>query len=101
MIFGLLIANLIMLFAFFFRLATLPPQIPIFYSRPPGDLQLAEWWFIFLIPLLLNFFYVLNTYVYRKFFMGNDFVAHFMYYLKIFLVVSFTLIFLKIIFLVT
>lgn len=101
MIFGLLIANLIMGFAFIFRLGSLPPQIPLFYSRPPGDLQLADWWFIFLLPLLLNFFFVLDTLFYRKYFTDNDFIAHVTYYFKIFLLVSFTYIFLKIIFLVT
>lgn len=101
MIFGLLSANLIMVFAFIFKITTLPPQVPLFYSRPPGDLQLADWYFIFLIPILMNFFYVLNTIVYKRFFNENEFFKQFTYYFKIFIILSFTYIFLKIIFLVT
>lgn len=101
MIFVLLGANFMMILAVIFKLRTLPPQIPLFYSRPDGEAQLGEWWFIFLIPILLNFFYVLNKVVVRRFFSANSFVKTFIDYLNLFLIISFTLIFLKIVFLVS
>ncbi len=101
MIFVLLGANFVMLLAFLFKLNQLPPQIPLFYSKATGDAQLADWWFLILIPILLNIFYALNTYVYKKFFLDNIFIKNTIFYLKLFLIISFTIIFLKIIFLIT
>lgn len=101
MIFVLLGANFMMILAVIFKLGSLPPQIPLFYSRPDGELQLGQWWLIFIIPLLLNFFYILNNFLVKKYFPENSFVKTFVYYLNLFLIISFTLIFLKIIFLVS
>ena len=101
MIFVLLGANFMMILAVIFKLGRIPPQIPLFYSRPEGELQLSEWWFIFLIPILLNSLYALNKFLVKKYFAENAFVKTFAYYFNIFLIVSFTLIFLKIIFLVS
>ena len=101
MIFYLIIANLVMFISFLFKLNTFPPEIPLFYSRPSGDPQIADWWLIFSIPLLMNALYYLNTYIYKKFFLGNEFVENITYYFKLFLISSFTLIFIKILFLIT
>ncbi len=101
MIFVLLGANFMMILAVIFKLGSLPPQIPFFYSRPDGELQLGEWWFIFLIPFLLNALYILNNVLTKKYFPDNTFVKTFAYYFNLFLIISFTLIFLKIIFLVS
>lgn len=90
-----------MILAVIFKLGHIPPQIPLFYSRPEGELQLSEWWFIFLIPILLNSLYALNKFLVKKYFTENTFVKTFAYYFNIFLIVSFTIIFLKIIFLVS
>jgi len=95
------ISNLVMLIAFFFRLKTLPPQIPLFYSRPVGDAQIADWWLIFLIPVLMNVLYYINNLIYKKFFFENEFAYKIIYYFKIVLIVSFTLIYLRILFLIT
>ncbi|GEM_PF-893120 len=101
MIFVLLGANFMMVLAILFKLTSLPPQIPLFYSRPDGELQLGDWWFIFLLPILMNALYILNTMVQKKYFPENYFVQTFVYYFKLFIISIFTLIFLKIIFLVT
>lgn len=98
MIFVLLGANFMMILSVIFKLGTLPPQIPLFYSRPSGEKQLGEWWFIFLLPLLLNILYIVNKVLIKRYFPENAFVKTFSYYLNLFLIVSFTLIFLKIIF---
>ncbi|MEK7071281.1 MAG: hypothetical protein AAB966_05745 [Patescibacteria group bacterium] len=99
--FLLLTANLAMFLTILFKSSSLPPQIPIFYSRSHGETQLAAWWLILLIPLLLNFFFFLNSFIYKKYFYDNNYVKQLFYYLKLFLLVSFTAVFLKIIFLIS
>jgi hypothetical protein len=101
MIFVLLGANFMMMLAIIFKLGVLPPQIPLFYSRPDGEQQLGEWWYIFLIPLLLNLLYISNKVLVKKFFADNPFATSFFNYLNLFLIVAFTIIFLKIVFLVS
>jgi hypothetical protein len=100
MIFVLLGANFMMILAVLFKLGSLPPQIPLFYSRPSGEMQLAEWWYIFLLPLLLDLLYILNQTLVRKYFPENLFVKTFIHYFNLFLIITITLIFLKIVFLV-
>jgi len=100
MLFALLSANFLMILAFLFKFNHLPPQIPLFYSKPTGESQLAEWWFIFVLPLILDCLYLLNFLIYKKFFFENQFVNFFIYYFKLFLIIVFTVIFLKIIFLI-
>ena len=101
MIFYLIVANFVMFISFLFKLNKLPPEIPLLYSKASGDSQIADWWLIFLIPALMNFLYYLNSYIYKKFFLGNEFVENIIYYFKLFLISSFTFIFIKILFLVT
>ena len=92
---------MLMLVTFFLRLANLPPQLPLFYSRPWGEEQLGDFWTIFIIPVLLNVLVFFNGYVYNRFFLGNDLVKRLLEFLNIFLTVSFTLIFIKIVLLVS
>lgn len=99
---NLLIAgNFIMIISLIFRFKTLPPQIPLLYSRPLGELQLVDTWMIILLPLLLNIIYILNNYLYSKFFSDNDLFKKIFSYLNIFLIIGFTLIFIKIVFLIS
>ncbi|MBI5127561.1 hypothetical protein HZA76_03860 [Candidatus Roizmanbacteria bacterium] len=99
---NLLIAgNAFMIVSFIFKFNSLPPQLPLFYSHPWGEAQLVDTWMIFLIPLLLNLLYVVNNYLYKKFFSGNELIKKMFDYLMILLIVGFTLIFIKIIFLVS
>lgn len=97
----LIIANIIMAIIFIVKINFLPPQIPLFYSLPTGENQLTDTWMIFLIPFILNIFYIINTSIYNKFFLGNDFIKKIFHYLNLFLIISFTFIFIKIIFLVS
>lgn len=101
MLYALLGSNAIMILSFVLRYKTFPPQIPLFYTHSVGEDQLGEWWMIFLLPLLLNVFVLTNRFIYRKFFISNTFVAQTIYYLNLFLMVSFTLIFIKIVLLVS
>ena len=97
----LIIANILMAAAFAYRINTLPPQIPIFFSRPWGEFQIADWWFIFLLPVLMNILYFLNLYIYNKVFIHDEFVKKIFFFFNLFLISGFTFIFLRIIFLVS
>ncbi len=100
MFYYLIAGDILMVGIFTIKFSTLPPQIPLFYSKPWGEDQLADTWMIVLLPLLLNIFYVLNNYLYRKFFLGNIFAKKILDYLNLFLIAGFTLIFIKIVLLV-
>jgi len=94
-------ADALMLVVFLFKLNKLPPQIPLFYSRLWGEDQLADTWLIFILPVFLNLLFFLNNYLFKKFYSDNELVKKIFYYLNLFFILSFTLIFIKIIFLVS
>lgn len=97
----LLGADALMIVTFLLKLKTLPPQIPLFYSRLWGENQLADFWFIFLLPVFLNLLFFINDYIFKKFYPDNELIKKIFYYFNFFLIFSFTLIFIKIIFLVS
>ena len=86
---------------FVFKYSSLPPQIPLLYSKQIGEDQLAEWWMIFIIPILLNVFIFVNDFCSKKFFPENIYVKQLLYYVNYTLIICFTFIFLKILFLIT
>lgn len=93
--------NVIMAGVFLLRLGTMPPQIPLFYTRPWGEDQIVDFWMIFLIPVISNSIFFFNDYFYKRFFLGNELVKKIFNFVNAFLIVSFALIFIKIIFLVS
>lgn len=97
----LITGNIVMIITFFLKFNNLPPQLPLYYSRPWGETQLVDTWMIFLLPLLLNLLYITNNYLCKRFFLGNDLIKKIFNYLNILLIVGFTFIFVKIIFLVS
>jgi len=97
----LLFATGLIILIFIIRLPYLPPQIPLFYSKSWGEDQLVDSWMIFILPLLMNGLFFINQFFYKKFFLENNFVKKIIDYLNLFVIISITLIFLKIIFLVT
>ncbi len=97
----LLGADALMIIIFTLRFNTLPPQIPLFYSRLWGEDQLADTWLIFILPVFLNLLFFLNNYLFKKFYSDNELVKKIFYYLNLFLILGFTLIFIKIIFLIS
>lgn len=101
MFYALIASNIIMAFVLVLKFNRLPPQIPIFYSRLWGEDQLAEWWMIFLLPIISNLFFFLNLFLYKRFFFKNEFVKKIVIYLNLFIIISLTLIFIKIVFLVS
>ncbi len=97
----LLVSNILILIVFLLKLNRLPPQIPLFYSRSWGEEQLADWWMILFLPFMINFFFFFNRYIQKKFFSDNQLVIRIINYLNLFLIITLTLIFIKIIFLIT
>ena len=97
----LLGADALMIITFLLRFNRLPPQSPLFYSRLWGEDQLADTWLIFLLPIFLNLLFFINNYIIKKIYSDNEFIKKIFYYLNIFLIFGFTLIFIKIIFLVS
>ena len=75
----LLGADVLMIAAFILKFSRLPPQVPLYYSQPWGESQLADSWMIFFLLIFLNLLFFINQ----------------------FLIASFTLIFIKIIFIVS
>jgi len=101
MSYPLIIANIIMAGILLVQFYHLPPQIPLFYSRPWGESQLADWWFILILPILMNLLYFFNRYIGKKFFSHNEFALKIITYFNFFLLFTFTLIFVRIIFLIS
>ena len=101
MIYALLGSDILMAVFFFWRYPFLPSQIPLFYTHSAGEEQLGEWWMIFTLPILLNFFILFNTLFYARIFNDSVFVKKMFHYLNLFLILIFTFAFLKIILLVT
>jgi len=98
---ALIVANLLILVTFIIRFSHLPPQIPLFYSKLWGEDQLVDTWIIVFIPILINTFYFLNIYLYQKFFPQIGIVKKIIDFVNIFLIVVLTIIFIKIIFLIS
>lgn len=94
-------ADALMIITFILRFNRLPPQSPLFYSQLWGEDQLVDTWLIFLLPIFLNLLFFINNYIIKKIYSDNEFIKKIFYYLNIFLIFGFTLIFIKIIFLVS
>jgi hypothetical protein len=68
------ISIIIMIVIILWNMRTLPPQVPLFYSRPWGEEQLTEPMYLFILPFSAIFWYIisillihLQTYQYRVF----------------------------------
>ncbi len=97
----LLGADALMIVTFLLRFPRLPPQIPLYYSKFWGESQLADLLMIFILPIFMNLLYFINNWVFARFYSTNELIKSIFYYFNIFLIVSFTLIFIKIIFMVS
>lgn len=97
----MVVGNVFMAVVTIFKINRLPPQIPLFYTRPWGEGQLADTWLLVLIPLSMNAALMFNNFVLRKYFQNNDLLKKVFNYLNFFTVISFVLIFTKIVFLVS
>lgn len=101
MIYALIVSDILIVGSFIFKFSSLPPQLPLFYSRSWGEDQLAEYWYIFILPLFLHAFIFLNIYIYNQLFFPDRLIRRIVDYINWFHIIGFTFIFLKIIFLVS
>jgi hypothetical protein len=101
MILPLVIGNIFMIVSVALNFSYLPPQIPLFYSKSWGEDQLGEIWMIALLPIILNSLYLLNLFVYKKYFPQNEFVRRIVFYFNIFLVIAACFILSRIVFLIS
>ena len=97
----LLSANLIMIGSYVLTMKTIPPQIPLLYSLPIGEDQLVEWWMIFIIPIIMNVFYILNSFIYNRFFFQEQFERSLLRYVNMAVVGICTYLFIRIVVLVS
>jgi hypothetical protein len=93
--------NAIMAAFFLFTFNRLPPQIPLLYSNAYGESQLTDLWFIVIVPLLMNGFVFVNNYLTGKYFYEDDFVKKAMRYVNYAVIICCTLLFARILFLVS
>lgn len=93
----LIAANIAMLLTLALAFRTLPPVLPMFYSKPEGDTQLAVWWLILLIPVCMNSLFILNNTLTRKLFSLSDFANKIIWYANLVLITILTAVFIKIV----
>lgn len=101
MIYGLILADILMAGLFAFKFSHFPQEIPFFYSRAWGEDQLADFWFILLLPALMHLFMFLNIYLYNKYFLPDHFIRRIIDILNWTLMCVFTAVFLRIIIFIT
>lgn len=97
----LIAANIVQAALFIYKWSSLPPQIPLFYSKNQGEEQIVDLWMIAVLPILMNGLTLVNQFIYRRFFPNDVFAKYTVKYANITLIVSLTLIFVKILFLVS
>ena len=79
----------------------LPPVVPLFYSRPWGESQLAKTYLLFLLPFLTLLFILINNFIKFRFFKGNEFIDKLITYYNLSTIFITTFIFIRIILLVS
>jgi len=83
------------------RWQSLPPQIPLFLSKPWGEEQLADRWMLIIFPICINGIWLVNTFISKRFFARNLFAQKIINIASICQMIVFIGIFVKIIVFVT
>lgn len=97
----LFISIVAMILLFIIKFNNLPPQLPIYYSVGEGEEQIADYYLILIIPILSFLIVMVNNYLKIKKFYDNVLIQKIFYYLNLIIIIFFTLIFFRIIFLVS
>lgn len=101
MLYVALAAHVLMASTYIWRLPKIPPQLPLFYSLQSGESQLGEWWMLFILPILMDIFLLINFIILKKYFTQSKFAHKLIVYFTSFVMISFTFIFIKILLMVT
>ena len=94
-------ADILLAAIFAWRFPSMPSEIPLFYSRTWGEAQIVDYWYIFLLPVLMHIFYVLNLFISKKYFSQEELLQKLFNVVNIMNVLIFSAIFIKILLLVT
>ncbi len=97
----LIAADILQVALFAWRLPSLPKQIPLFYSRPWGEAQIADVWYIGLLPFLMHLLFFTNGFIINRFFKGDEMFTKLFTVVNYCVIIAFTGIFVKILLLVT
>ncbi|MCX7996320.1 MAG: hypothetical protein N2691_01010 [Patescibacteria group bacterium] len=101
LLYALIAVNLIMALVTGLTYQTLPPQVPLFYTRPWGEEQLADIWMLALVPFLLHTSFFFNNWLRMRYFAKDSFMNGLLNAANWFIMLSFCGVFLKLILLVT
>lgn len=96
-----ILSSIIVLVTYLWRFKRLPPQIPLYYSRPAGEENLANNYMIFIIPFLATLFIIINSFISKKKYAENELLQNVIYTVNLCLIIVSSLIFIRIIFLMT
>ncbi|KKQ36402.1 MAG: hypothetical protein US54_C0069G0008 [Candidatus Roizmanbacteria bacterium GW2011_GWA2_37_7] len=94
-------ANILIATTFAWRFQFLPKQIPLFYSKPWGEPQIADVWYILLLPIFMNLMFFVNNQISNRFFSTQTVIRNIFAFSNGILIVGFMGVFFKILFLVT
>ena len=97
----LVVANVLQVALLIWKYQVLPKQIPLFYSQPWGEGQIADIWYILLLPIFMNIIFFINRQIAKKFFSQNNLFKSIFTVANVILIVGYTGIFLKILFLIS
>lgn len=78
----------------------LPPQVPLFYSRPEGENQIADTIYLVIIPLIQWTLILCNMIFYKKLFKDTIFIKKILEFLNIAIIIITTYIFIRVLFLI-
>jgi len=94
-------ANVLQIALIAWKYQVLPKQIPLFYSQPWGESQIADVWYILLLPIFMNVIFYVNEQIAKKFFPQNKLIKNILSVSNVILIVGYTGIFMKIVFLIS
>lgn len=97
----LLATNLVMVLVYSIFWSKLPKEIPLFYSSNWGEQQIVDIKYISILPFLTLLVYAINLFLKKKILKNEFFLNKILLYSSFCFIVAYTVIFLKIIFLVT
>lgn len=97
----LVAANFLMFGILLWKFKVLPEQIPIFYSKPWGEAQIADVWYILILPIFMNLMFFVNNQITKRFFSNQIIFQNIFFVANIVLIIGFTVVYMKILLLIT
>ena len=94
-------ADILQILLFAWRLPGLPKQIPLFYSRPWGESQITEIWYIGFLPFLMHLLFFINVFIINRYFKDDEVFTMLFTVANYCVIIAFTGIFVKILLLIT